>query len=101
MSDNNTLYIDGKIAGVIFGDTLRIVKTSKDHYVKRYSGYGVSPETLRTAQARGARRRGDILAPRFGEDLHQRFPVQRLPDQRLRAAELPDAAPLIDVSVNA
>lgn len=52
----NTIYTNGgQIAGVIFGDTLRIVKTSPNHYVKKYRGYGVSRDTLQEAQARGCK----------------------------------------------
>ena len=55
--DNNTkwLYIGGKKAGQIVGDTLRIIKKSQAHFVKKYQGYGVSPETLSQAEAKGAK----------------------------------------------
>lgn len=53
-SNSTSLRSNGQIWGVVDGDTLRIVKTSESHFVKKYRGYGVSPETISKAQADGA-----------------------------------------------
>jgi hypothetical protein len=42
-----------KIAGIITDGVLRIIKTSKSHFVKKYSGYGIALDTLEDAKARG------------------------------------------------
>ena len=54
-NNSNTIKTNGKIAGVIVGDTLRIIKKSKAHFVKKYQGYGISPETLAKAEAKGCK----------------------------------------------
>jgi hypothetical protein len=54
-SIHQKLYINGKIAGEIVGDTLRIVKRDKSHYVRKYQGYGISPETFAEAEAAGCK----------------------------------------------
>lgn len=53
-SNNTSLGNKGQTWGVIDGETLRIIKTSENHFVKKYRGYGVSPETISQAQAEGA-----------------------------------------------
>ena len=50
---HNTIKQDGKTLGVLSDNVLRIIKTSKTHFVKKYKGYGVSPSTLDGAEARG------------------------------------------------
>ena len=53
--NGNTIHTEeGKTAGVIFGDTLRIVK-ARHHFVRRYQGFGASPEHVRQAQAQGCK----------------------------------------------
>lgn len=46
---------DNKTAGKIVGDVLRIVKTSKLHFVDKFQGYGIAAETLYAAERQGAR----------------------------------------------
>lgn len=40
-----------KTFGVIDGDVLRIIKTSDEHFVRKYKGFGISPSTLDKAEA--------------------------------------------------
>jgi hypothetical protein len=44
----------GQTAGVIYGDTLRIVK-ARHHFVRRYQGYGASAAHVKQAQAQGCK----------------------------------------------
>ena len=55
ISKNAWLYIGGKKAGKIVGDTLRIIKKSPSHFVRKYQGYGISPETLSKAEGAGCK----------------------------------------------
>lgn len=50
---NYNIKQDNKTFGVLSDNVLRIIKTSKTHFVKKYKGYGVSPSTLDGAEARG------------------------------------------------
>lgn len=49
-----TLKQENKTLGVIDGDTLRIIKTSDSHFVRKYKGYGVSESTLDQAEKEGS-----------------------------------------------
>jgi len=55
MKHDNRIFVNGeaKEAGQIKGDRLVIVKTSRNHFVKKYRGYGISPETFDAAEQRG------------------------------------------------
>jgi hypothetical protein len=46
-----TLKQGDKTLGVIDGDVLRIIKTSDEHFVRKYKGFGISPSTLDKAEA--------------------------------------------------
>lgn len=48
---NNTIKQGNKTLGVIDNDTLRIIKTSPIHFVKKYQGYGVSESTIAQAES--------------------------------------------------
>ena len=48
------VYEKGKVAGAVEGDTLTIIKTSINHLVRRYDGFGVNESTLKNGQKRGA-----------------------------------------------
>lgn len=52
--DNNTIFIDRKIAGVCRGDILDIRK-SISHFCRKHRGYGVDPRTLDQAEHKGVR----------------------------------------------
>lgn len=52
-TNDTTLYIGGKIAGVVRGDVLDIRK-SQQHFVRKFGGYGIDPETLDEGERQGA-----------------------------------------------
>src|SRR5215216_6829042 len=64
MSKDTRIFVKGTgaEAGQLEGDVLRIVKKSPFHFVRKYSGFGVSPETLTEAESEGATRL-EIVAP--------------------------------------
>lgn len=53
---SRTIKVGGKVAGVMYGDCLRIEKRTPNQFSYKYQGYGVSVDTLIMAEAFGAKR---------------------------------------------